>query len=89
MAENDPSSGSTSSALSAKKFYMVVSIVKRNGISFGANSYQKFVFFGPPYYKIFASNKKLKPTTGSSPSYWSAQSARVCNRKWNKLDLIF
>ena len=44
MAENDPSSGSTSSALSAKKFYMVVSIVKRNGISFGANSYQKFVF---------------------------------------------
>ena len=40
--------GSTSSDLSSKKFYMVVSIPKRNGISFAANEYHIFLFFWTP-----------------------------------------
>ena len=44
--------GSTSSAPRDLKFCMVVYTPKRNGISFAANSSQKLLYLGPPYYTI-------------------------------------
>ena len=41
--------GSTSRPVQNLKFHMVINIPKRNGNSLAANSYKKFVFFGPPY----------------------------------------
>ena len=74
MPNRDPSikhgmsGGSTSSDLSSKKFYMVVSIPKRNGISFAANEYHIFLFFWTPliYTDVMVDNVWLLALAGAS-----------------------
>ena len=48
LVEKEATCGSTSSAPKDLKFYMVVYISKRNGISLSANSTQKCLHKGPP-----------------------------------------
>ena len=48
FVEKEDARGSTSGAPRDLNFVSVVLIPKRNGISFGANSYQIFLHFGPP-----------------------------------------